>query len=155
MARAILSDADSPFTVRALTRDVNSDKAQALAASGAEVVAADVDEAESLRSAFAGAHGAYCVTFFGEHYAPEKETAQGRAMAEAAKEAGLQHVIWSTLEDSRQLVPLDDDRMPTLMEKYKVPLFDGKAEANAFFTTVSSRRGLSYAERASASPASI
>ena len=55
-------------------------------------------------------------------------------MAHAAKHAGLQHVIWSTLEDTRQWVPLDDNRMPTLMGKYKVPHFDGKGEANHVFT---------------------
>ena len=55
-------------------------------------------------------------------------------MAQAAKHAGLQHVIWYTLEDTRRWVPLDDDRMPTLMEKYKVPHFDSKGEANHFFT---------------------
>ena len=52
-------------------------------------------------------------------------------MASAAASNGLQHVIWSTLEDTRQWIPLDDDRMPTLMEKYKVPHFDAKGEANA------------------------
>ena len=55
-------------------------------------------------------------------------------MAEAAKEAGVKHVIWSTLEDTRQRVPLSDDRMPTLMGKYKVPHFDAKGEADAFFS---------------------
>lgn len=48
-------------------------------------------------------------------------------MAEVAKHAGLQHVIWSTLEDTRKWVPLTDNRMPTLQGKYKVPHFDGKA----------------------------
>jgi uncharacterized protein YbjT (DUF2867 family) len=54
-------------------------------------------------------------------------------MAHAAKEAGLQHVIWSTLEDTRKWVPLDDNRMPTLMGKYKVPHFDAKGEADQVF----------------------
>lgn len=134
LVRAILNDADNPFAVRALTRDVNSDKAKAVAALGAEVVAADVDDVESLKHALAGAYGAFFVTFFWEHFSPEKELAQARNLAVAAKEAGLQHVIWSTLEDTRQWVPLDDDRMPTLMEKYKVPHFDAKGEANAVFT---------------------
>jgi len=44
-----------------------------------------------------------------------------RAMAEAAQHAGLQHVIWSTLEDTRRWLPLTDDRMPTLMGNYNVP----------------------------------
>jgi uncharacterized protein YbjT (DUF2867 family) len=54
-------------------------------------------------------------------------------MAEVAKQAGLQHVIWSTLEDTRRFVPLDDPRMPTLMGKYKVPHFDAKGQADALF----------------------
>jgi uncharacterized protein YbjT (DUF2867 family) len=55
-------------------------------------------------------------------------------MAEAAKDAGIQHAIWSTFEDTRDWVPLEDDRMPTLQGKYKVAHFDGKAEANQEFT---------------------
>jgi len=54
-------------------------------------------------------------------------------MARAAKTAELEHVIWSTLEDTRKWVPLDDDRMPTLMGKYKVPHFDAKGEADQMF----------------------
>ena len=132
--RAIMSDKGGPFAARALTRDVNSAKAKALAALGAQVVAANVDDGESLKRAFAGAHGAFCVTFFWDHMSPEKEVAEARAMAQAAKHAGVAHVIWSTLEDTRKSVPLSDNRMPTLMGKYKVPHFDGKGEGNAAFT---------------------
>jgi uncharacterized protein YbjT (DUF2867 family) len=134
LVRAIMRDKAGPFTARALTRDVNSDTARALAALGAELVAADVDDPESLKRAFGGAYGAYCVTFFWAHFSPEKEIAEARAMAQAAKHAGLQHVIWSTFEDTRKWVPLSDNRMPTLQGKYKVAHFDGKAEANAAFT---------------------
>lgn len=134
LVRAILEDKKGPFAARAITRDVNSEKAKALAEAGAEVVAADVDDVKSLKKAFAGAYGAYCVTFFWAHLKPEKELAQARAMAKAAKDTDLQHVIWSTLEDTRQWVPLSDNRMPTLMGKYKVPHFDAKGEANAIFT---------------------
>lgn len=134
LVRAILDDPASGFAARAITRDVNSDKARALAALGAEVVAADVDDEASLQRAFAGAHGAYCVTFFWAHFSPDKEKTEAAAMARAAKAAGLRHVIWSTLEDTRKLVPLSDDRMPTLQEKYKVPHFDAKGEANEEFT---------------------
>jgi len=134
LVRAITSDRSGEFAARALTRDVNSEKAKKLAALGAEVVAADVGDPESLKKAFAGAYGAFCVTFFWEHLSPETELAHARAMAQAAKQSGLQHVIWSTLEDTRRWVPLDDDRMPTLMGKYKVPHLDAKGEANQFFT---------------------
>jgi uncharacterized protein YbjT (DUF2867 family) len=134
LVRAILADKRGQFKPRALTRNVSSDKAKALAAAGAEVVAADVDDPATLRRAFEGAYGAFCVTFFWEHFSAEKEIAEAGAMADAAKQAKLQHVIWSTFEDTRRFVPLDDDRMPTLGGKYKVPHFDGKAEANALFT---------------------
>ena len=134
LVRAILSDPSGGFTARALTRDVNSDKATELAKLGAEVFAVDVDDVESLKKAFEDAYGAYCVTFFWDHFSPEKELAQATNMAKAAKHAGIEHVIWSTLEDTRKWVPLSDSRMPTLMGKYKVPHFDAKGEANQVFT---------------------
>jgi len=133
LVRAILNDAGGGFTVRALTRNVGSDKARELARQGAEVAAANVDDVDSLSKAFEGAHGAFCVTFYWDHLSPEKELEQARAMAQAAKRAGLKHVIWSTLEDTRKHVPLSDDRMPTLLGKYKVPHFDAKGEADRFF----------------------
>jgi uncharacterized protein YbjT (DUF2867 family) len=133
LVRAILNDKTGSFTARAITRNVNSEKAKALADAGAEVVAADLDDVKSLKQAFEGAHGAYCVTNFWEHFKPEKELSQARNMAQAAKDAGVKHVIWSTLEDTRESIPLSDNRMPTLMGKYKVPHFDGKGEANAIF----------------------
>ena len=131
---AILRDQRGGFSARALARDVNSDKAKALAKLGAVVVAADVDDVESLKRAFQGAYGAYCVTFFWAHFSPEKELAEATHMAQAAKQAGIEHVIWSTLEDTRKWVPLSDNRMPTLMGKYKVPHLDAKGEANQVFT---------------------
>ncbi|MFD1094143.1 NmrA/HSCARG family protein [Salegentibacter chungangensis] len=133
LVRAILNDPNGGFSARAITRNASSDKAKELKNLGAEVVEADVADKASLKKAFDGAYGAYCVTFFWEHFSPEKEKKHAKNMAEAAKEAGLKHVIWSTLEDTRKWVPLDDDRMPTLMEKYKVPHFDAKGESNKFF----------------------
>jgi len=134
LVRAILNDPSGGFTARVLTRDVNGAKAKDFRRRGAEVVAADVDNPESLKKAFESAYGAYCVTFFWAHFSPEKEKAQAKAMAEAAKAAALQHVIWSTLEDTRKWVPVGDNRMPTLQGKYKVPHFDGKGESDHFFT---------------------
>jgi uncharacterized protein YbjT (DUF2867 family) len=133
LARSILADPNGPFAVRAVTRDLNSDAARALAAAGAEVVAANLDDAAAVERAFAGAYGAYCVTFFWAHFSPERELVEARLMARAARAAGLQHVIWSTLEDTRRWMQLDDPRMPTLMGRYKVPHFDAKGEADQFF----------------------
>lgn len=133
LARAILSDANGGFQCRAITRKPDDEKAQALKAEGAEVAKADLDDAGSLEKAFAGAYGAYCVTNFWEHFSAEKEKAQAKNMADAARKAGVKHVIWSTLEDTRKLMPPGDKRMPFLQQKYRVPHFDAKAEADAFF----------------------
>jgi len=133
LVNAILNDSSSEFAVRAVTRDPNSEKAKELVAKGAEVVAGDVDDIESMKAALSGAYGAYFVTFFWAHFSPEKEMAEAKSMADAAKEAGLKHVIWSTLEDVRNYVPLSDNSMPTLHGKYKVPHFDGKGESDQFF----------------------
>jgi uncharacterized protein YbjT (DUF2867 family) len=135
LARAILADEGGEFAVRALTRKPGSERARALAEAGAQVVAADIDDVASVKKAFAGAYGAFCVTNFWEHFSPERELTQAANMAKAAKEAGVKHVIWSTLEDTRKWVPITDDRMPTLMGKYTVPHFDAKGEADAHFAT--------------------
>ncbi len=134
LAHAILADANSDFAVRAISRNPDSPKAQELARLGAEVVQADLDDVESLKRAFRGCYGAFCVTNFWEHFSPEKETTQATNLAEAAKDAGVQHAIWSTFEDTRDRVPLGDNRMPTLQGSYKVPHFDAKAAANQEFT---------------------
>ena len=134
LVRAIMNDPSGGFAARAITRDINSDKAQELIKMGAEVVAADIDDEQSLKKALQGAYGAFFVTFYWAHFSPDKEMAEARNMASAAKVAGVKHAIWSTLEDTRQWVPLSDNRMPTLMGKYKVPHFDAKGESNRIFT---------------------
>ncbi|MFZ0428315.1 MAG: NmrA/HSCARG family protein [Acidobacteriota bacterium] len=133
LVRAIQRDQASGFRARAITRNPDSEAARALSQLGAEVVRADVDDFESLEKAFSGAYGAYCVTFFWDHFSPVRELAEAKSMALAARNAGLHHVIWSTLEDTRKWVPLGDTRMPTLMGKYKVPHFDAKGEADDAF----------------------
>lgn len=134
LVRAILNDKNSEFAVRAITHHPDSDKAKELQKMGVEVVVADIDDDASMKRALHGAYGAYFVTFFWTHFSPEKETEEARRLAALAKEAGLKHVVWSTLEDTRKYVPLTDSRIPTLHGKYKVPHFDGKGEADRFFT---------------------
>jgi uncharacterized protein YbjT (DUF2867 family) len=133
LVRAIVADKSGPFAARAVTRKPGSDQAKALAGLGVEVVAGDTDDVAGLEKAFAGAYGAYCVTNFWEHASPEREILQATAMAKASRKAGLQHVIWSTLEDTRKWVPLSDDRLPTLRRQYKVPHFDAKGQMDTVF----------------------
>ena len=133
LVRSILDDDAGQYSVRALTRKPDSEKARALTDAGADVAAADIDDRESVTRAFADAHGAFCVTNFWEHFSPDKEKAQVQVMAEAAQAAAVQHVVWSTLEDTTKWVPLSDSRMPTLMEHYKVPHFDAKGQSDHLF----------------------
>ncbi len=133
LAQAILNDPAKRYALRALTRKPEGAAARALAGRNAEVVAADLDDEESLVRALKGAYGLFAVTNFWEHLSPERELAQAGNIARAAKRAGVAHVIWSTLEDTRKFVPLEDTRMPTLMGRYKVPHFDAKGEADALF----------------------
>ena len=133
LVRAIAADREGAFTARAITRKPNSENARALAALGVEVVAGDADDPPSLERAFAGAYGAFCVTNFWEHLSAEREGVQATAMARATKKAGVKHVVWSTLEDTRKWVPLTDARLPTLQGKYKVPHFDSKGTIDDVF----------------------
>ncbi|HSJ98796.1 MAG TPA: NmrA/HSCARG family protein [Myxococcota bacterium] len=134
LARAILADPRRRFRARAVTRKPDSAAALALARAGAEIVAADLDDAASLRHAMAGAHAVFCVTNFWEHVSPDRELRQARNMAHAAQAAGVRHAIWSTLEDTREFVVPGSGHMPVLMGKYNVPHFDAKGEANRCFT---------------------
>lgn len=133
LAHAILNDINSEFAVQAVTRNPDSDKAKEITQKGGKIIKADIDDKKSLKKALEGTYGAYFVTFFWSHMSPEKEIAEARNLAETAKESGLKHVIWSTLEDTRKWIPLNDNRMPTLQGKYKVPHFDAKGEADKFF----------------------
>ncbi|MEV6851056.1 NmrA/HSCARG family protein [Actinoplanes sp. NPDC051411] len=124
VARALLGSGE--FAVRAITRNASSEKAVALAKAGAEVVEASLNDEAALRAAFDGAYGVYLVTPFWEHMSAAKELVEVENLISAAKAAGIQHVVWSTLEDTREVIPVSDDRMPTLDEVYKVPHFDVK-----------------------------
>lgn len=121
------------FAVRALTRRPQGDAAAALAAAGCEVVPADLDDRASLEQAFAGSHGVFAVTNFWEHLSPDRELVQAGNIAAAAATAKVAHVIWSTLEDVRDSVPLADPRLPTIDGRWKAPHPDAKGEANRFF----------------------
>jgi len=103
--------ASGQFKVRALTR--NPDKHRELAE---EIVEADLGSPETLKAAFAGAHGAFLVTNFQE--AGSDELQQATAAIGAAKDAGVKHFIWSTLPDVEAISG----------GKFDVPHFTGKAK---------------------------
>lgn len=83
--------------MRALTR--NPDKQRELAE---EVVEADLDKPETLKTAFEGAHGVFLVTNFWA-YGGADELKQATATIRAAMDAGAKHFIWSTLPDAEAI----------------------------------------------------
>ncbi|MFD5327960.1 NmrA family NAD(P)-binding protein [Streptomyces sp. NPDC127092] len=95
--------------------------------------AADFDDEPSVHKAFEGAYGAFLVTNFWAHGSAARETEEISTLVRAAKATGLRHVVWSTLEDTRELLPLEDDRMPVLQGQYNVPHFDAKGAVNELF----------------------
>jgi uncharacterized protein YbjT (DUF2867 family) len=105
--------ASDQFTVRALTR--NPGKHRELAE---EVVEADLDRPETLKAAFAGAHGVFLVTNFWEEGTDELK--QATAAVRAAKDGGVKHFIWSTLPDVEAIGG----------GKLHVPHFTGKAKVD-------------------------
>ncbi|KIW02849.1 uncharacterized protein PV09_05904 [Verruconis gallopava] len=85
------------YKVRAITRDPSKPKAQALKARGCEVVAADMNDAESLKKAIAGSGVVFGVTNYWEAMDMQLEIRQGKAIADASKAAGVERLIWSSL----------------------------------------------------------
>ncbi|XP_068945475.1 nmrA-like family domain-containing protein 1 [Petaurus breviceps papuanus] len=121
VARAILEDKD--FSVRALTRDVTRPAALALRDLGAEVVRCDLNDQESVKEALKGAYGAFLLTTYWSDFNKEKEVQQGKIVADASKQLGLKHVVYSGLENVKKLTK----------GKLEVPHFDGKGEVEEYF----------------------
>ncbi|KAL2812889.1 hypothetical protein BDW59DRAFT_178491 [Aspergillus cavernicola] len=108
--KALLATPNPPYTIRAITRNPQSDAAKALVEKGIKVVEADLHNVESLTSAFAGTHAIFAVTDFFENLptlgvvkAMETETELGINLANAAANTdSLEHYVWSTLPNSKQ-----------------------------------------------------
>src|SRR5512134_2719560 len=95
VARKLLADG---WKVRALTRDLDKPTAQALAQAGAELVAGDMDSRSDLEAAFRGAYGVFSVqNFWLPNVGFEGEIQQGKNVADAAKTAGVQHLVYSSV----------------------------------------------------------
>jgi uncharacterized protein YbjT (DUF2867 family) len=91
------------FKVRVASRNPSGDAAQALTARGVEVVKGDLLEPSSLKVLFDGAHGAFLVTNFGDPAQGGREEEIGAGAVNAARSAGVKHLIWSTLPDVEKI----------------------------------------------------
>ncbi|NUW33512.1 NmrA/HSCARG family protein [Nonomuraea sp. SMC257] len=101
--------------VRALVRDDTAPAAVALAASGAELVRGDLDDRASVEAAVRGAHGVYSV-----QSANPDELAQGRNVADAAKAAGVQHLVYSSVGGAESQNGYYQERGWGPIEKWKI-----------------------------------
>lgn len=125
VVNALLVDGD--FKIRGVTRNLSSEKAEALKSKGVEMVKADLDDVDSLKKAMEGAYGAFFLTNFWEHMDAKKEMSQLKNLADAASASGIQHVVNSTLEDTRKFVK--EGTMPYLEDgEFLVAHFDAKGE---------------------------
>lgn len=124
LARAILADPGAGFHLRALTRDSESRCATALHNAGAHVVEADLDDVDSLRAALQGCDIVFATASYWEHRSARRALAQAQHLATAVRDCGVPHVIWSTFEDSRSLLPEGDDSMPPFTAGFRVPQHD-------------------------------
>ncbi|TRM61225.1 hypothetical protein BD626DRAFT_631771 [Schizophyllum amplum] len=122
---SIVNDAaaSARFHVKGVTRDVNKESAKALATKGVEVVAADLNDKDSLRAVIKGAYAVFSITNFWEYFNMEIEVKQGKNVADVSKEEGVQHLIWSSLLSVNK---------HTSGKLSKVYHFDGKAEVEEY-----------------------
>ncbi|OAP55331.1 hypothetical protein AYL99_10304 [Fonsecaea erecta] len=111
------------FSIRAITRDPSKPAAQKLTKMGCECVSADLDDKDSVIHALQGAYAVYAVTNFWEKKSAAAEIQQGKNIADAAKQCGVQHLIWSSLMN---VTELSGGKLS------KVAHFDSKAAVEAY-----------------------
>lgn len=117
----------SEWLVRGVTRDIQKEKAKHLAAQGAEVVSADVNDKASILKAVQGASAVFAVTNYWEKLDQKLEVQQGKNLVDASKEAGVQQFIWSSLVDVNKL---SKGKLPNVYH------FDSKAQVEEYARSV-------------------
>ena len=118
VVRALLDQQD--WQVRAVTRNARSQAALHLAELGCEIAEADLNSPLTLFEALQGSFGLFAVTNFWDRDTRMSEFKQGKNLVRAAKDARIQHFIWSTLPDYKALSG----------GKYRVPHFTSKARVD-------------------------
>ncbi|KAJ9149314.1 NmrA-like family protein [Pleurostoma richardsiae] len=115
------------WAIRGVTRDASSDRAKALAAKGVEVVTADLSDKATLVKAMEGASAVFAMTNYWEKADMELEIQQGKNLADAAKDAGVDHYIWSSLPNVSKLTK---GVLPNVYH------FDSKAQVEEYVRTL-------------------
>jgi uncharacterized protein YbjT (DUF2867 family) len=129
VAKAFLGDAKlkESWVIRGVTRDVSKPSAKSLENLGAETITADLNDASTLKNAVKGAYAVFAVTNFWESHSADVEIKQGKAIADAAKEAGVQHFVWSSLLN---VTELSKGALPGVTH------FDSKAKVEAYIRQI-------------------
>lgn len=151
LSEYVLNDPElsKEYTVRAITRDVSSEKSQQLKKKGAEVVQGDISDPASLKTALAGVHTVFIMT--ASAWGPdavEVEFGQAKTAADIAVEQGVQYIIFSTHPHVKEISGGKYTKVwsfppysPFLANRAanttnKVTPFDAKAKAEAYIRTL-------------------
>ncbi|BGO95539.1 hypothetical protein JCM10020v2_007259 [Rhodotorula toruloides] len=94
---------DKPYQLAALTRDPSKPNAKEIEQKGVEIVKGDTADVKSLEQAFKGREVVFGLTNFWSHMSYDKEVAEGRAIVDAAKDAGVKTLVWSGLENAKEV----------------------------------------------------
>ncbi|BGP01550.1 hypothetical protein NBRC10513v2_005191 [Rhodotorula toruloides] len=94
---------DKPYQLAALTRDPSKPNAKEIEQKGVEVVKGDTADVKSLEEAFKGREVVFGLTNFWSHMSYDKEVAEGRSIVDAAKAAGVKTLVWSGLENAKEV----------------------------------------------------
>ncbi|RGP81004.1 hypothetical protein FLONG3_793 [Fusarium longipes] len=129
VVRAILNDPalSKEFKIRGITRDVSKPAAKDLASKGVEVIAADMNTAEQVAPAVKDAHTVFLVTNYWETSSGNGEIAQGKAVADACKTAGVKQLVFSSLLDTNKI---SNGRLKHIKH------FEGKAEIEEYIRQI-------------------
>ncbi|KAF7504824.1 hypothetical protein GJ744_001690 [Endocarpon pusillum] len=117
----------SEYKLRGITRDPSKPNAKKLTEKGVEMVSADMNDTDALRKAISGSSAVFCVTNYWETMSKETEVKQGQNVADVSKEAGVKHLIWSSLPHATKL---------TNGELSHIEHFDGKAEIEEYIESI-------------------
>jgi uncharacterized protein YbjT (DUF2867 family) len=129
VARHLLSKG---WKVRVLTRDVSKPAAKVLSAAGADVLRADNDDRASLDAAFQGAYGVFSVqNYWLPNVGSEGEVRQGKAIADAAKAAGVQHLVYSSVGAAHRGMG-----QAHFASKYEIEQYSGRWDCHAILRPV-------------------
>ncbi|KAL4920955.1 hypothetical protein BDW62DRAFT_175607 [Aspergillus aurantiobrunneus] len=127
--RTVLADSalSQQFKLRGITRDVSKPDAKALVEKGVEVIGADMTSVSSLVQAISGSHSVFLVTTPTFTEGSDLELTQGKNVADAAKKAGVQHLIFSSLLNVTEI---------TGGRLKNVPHFDQKAQVEQYIRSL-------------------